>query len=175
MRALRLQAITLVLLTVLAVLMPGSARAALVSEWRGGYYAYEGQTDFFSGVLLVPHPLSIGLGPLVSKYIGETEEQLDELFTAVESISVLLFFDEADALFGERTEPDPNDRYGQDFILLDPKTHHWFGQIYYAQFDGIYELDGPFSVPAPASLFLFAGGLTMGAACRRAAAQPRPR
>jgi hypothetical protein len=129
----------------------------------------EGQTDFFSGVLLVSHPLSIGLGPLVSKYIGETEKQLDELFQEVESISVLLFFDEADALFGERTEPDPNDRYGQDFILLDPETRYWFGQIYYAQLDGIYELDGPFSVPAPASLGLSAAGLAMLAARRRSA------
>lgn len=175
MRTCYIRAIALTLLTVFGALVPSSARAELVSEWRSGYYAYEGQTDFFSGVLLVPHPLSIELGALVSKYIGETQKQLDELFTAVESIGVLLFFDEADALFGEPTEPDPNGRYGQDFILLDPETRRWFGQIYYAQLDGIYELDGTFSVPAPAGFLLFAGGLVMLAAHRRAAAQPRPR
>jgi hypothetical protein len=44
MRTLRLRSIAPALLIILSALMPASARAELVSEWRSGYYAYEGQT-----------------------------------------------------------------------------------------------------------------------------------
>ena len=54
----------------------------------------------------------IDLSTTVSKYIGETEKQLDELFDAAEGGGVLLLFDEADALFGKRTSVgDSHDRY----------------------------------------------------------------
>jgi SpoVK/Ycf46/Vps4 family AAA+-type ATPase len=47
---------------------------------------------------------------VVSKYIGETEKNLDRIFSAVEN--AVLFFDEADALFGKRSEVrDSHDRY----------------------------------------------------------------
>ena len=56
--------------------------------------------------------LSVDLSLVVSKYIGETEKNLSELFAAAEGYAALLFFDEADALFGKRTNvQDAHDRY----------------------------------------------------------------
>jgi SpoVK/Ycf46/Vps4 family AAA+-type ATPase len=54
----------------------------------------------------------IDLSSVVSKYIGETEKNLERIFTAAENANVILFFDEADALFGKRSEVrDSHDRY----------------------------------------------------------------
>jgi ATP-dependent 26S proteasome regulatory subunit len=54
----------------------------------------------------------IDLSSVVSKYIGETEKQLARIFDEAESTRAVLFFDEADALFGKRTEvKDAHDRY----------------------------------------------------------------
>ena len=52
------------------------------------------------------------LSRVVSKYIGETEKNLDRLFADAERAGAVLFFDEADALFGKRsTVKDSHDRY----------------------------------------------------------------
>jgi AAA+ superfamily predicted ATPase len=54
----------------------------------------------------------IDLAGVVSKYIGETEKNLDRVFAAAENANAVLFFDEADALFGKRSEvKDAHDRY----------------------------------------------------------------
>jgi len=54
----------------------------------------------------------IDLSAVVSKYIGETEKNLRQLFDAAEDGGTILFFDEADALFGKRSEvKDSHDRY----------------------------------------------------------------
>jgi hypothetical protein len=54
----------------------------------------------------------IDLSAVVSKYIGETEKNLRKLFDAAEQGGAILFFDEADALFGKRSEvKDSHDRY----------------------------------------------------------------
>jgi SpoVK/Ycf46/Vps4 family AAA+-type ATPase len=54
----------------------------------------------------------IDLSRVVSKYIGETEKNLRRVFDAAENGGVILLFDEADALFGKRTEvKDSHDRY----------------------------------------------------------------
>ncbi len=54
----------------------------------------------------------IDLSAVVSKYIGETEKNLARLFREAEAGGVVLFFDEADALFGKRSEVrDSHDRY----------------------------------------------------------------
>jgi hypothetical protein len=54
----------------------------------------------------------IDLSAVVSKYIGETEKNLRQLFDAAEDGGAILFFDEADALFGKRSEvKDSHDRY----------------------------------------------------------------
>jgi len=54
----------------------------------------------------------IDLSGLVSKYIGETEKNLSGIFREAETSNAILFFDEADALFGKRSEvKDAHDRY----------------------------------------------------------------
>jgi SpoVK/Ycf46/Vps4 family AAA+-type ATPase len=54
----------------------------------------------------------IDLSTVVSKYIGETEKNLALVFNAAEASNAVLFFDEADALFGKRSEvKDAHDRY----------------------------------------------------------------
>jgi hypothetical protein len=54
----------------------------------------------------------IDLSQVVNKYIGETEKNLRRIFDAAEATETLLLFDEADALFGKRTEvKDAHDRY----------------------------------------------------------------
>jgi SpoVK/Ycf46/Vps4 family AAA+-type ATPase len=54
----------------------------------------------------------IDLASTVSKYIGETEKNLARLFDAAEASGAVLLFDEADALFGKRSEvKDSHDRY----------------------------------------------------------------
>lgn len=54
----------------------------------------------------------IDLSTVVSKYIGETEKNLSRVFSAAEHNGVILLFDEADALFGKRSDvKDSHDRY----------------------------------------------------------------
>ena len=54
----------------------------------------------------------VDLSRVVSKYIGETEKNLARLFDDAEAGGAVLFFDEADALFGKRTDvKDAHDRY----------------------------------------------------------------
>ena len=54
----------------------------------------------------------IDLSMVVSKYIGETEKNLNRIFKEAEESNAILFFDEADALFGKRSEvQDSHDRY----------------------------------------------------------------
>jgi SpoVK/Ycf46/Vps4 family AAA+-type ATPase len=54
----------------------------------------------------------VDLASVVSKYIGETEKNLRRIFDAAEDGGVILFFDEADALFGKRSDvKDSHDRY----------------------------------------------------------------
>jgi hypothetical protein len=54
----------------------------------------------------------VDLGQIVSKYIGETERNLDAILSRAERTGALLLFDEADALFGRRTDvQDAHDRY----------------------------------------------------------------
>jgi hypothetical protein len=70
---------------------------------------------------------SIDLAGVVSKYIGETERNLRRVFDAAERGGVFLFFDEADALFGKRTEvKDSHDRYANievNYLLQRMETY----------------------------------------------------
>jgi phage tail sheath protein FI len=63
----------------------------------------------------------VDLRRVVSKYIGETEKNLDRILNAAEVVGGVLLFDEADALFGRRTDVhDSHDRYasrGIDYLL----------------------------------------------------------
>jgi SpoVK/Ycf46/Vps4 family AAA+-type ATPase len=57
------------------------------------------------------------LSKIVSKYIGETEKNLRQVFAAAQASNSILFFDEADALFGKRSEvKDSHDRYANTEI-----------------------------------------------------------
>jgi hypothetical protein len=59
----------------------------------------------------------IDLSQIVSKYIGETEKNLEKVFSKAENKSWILFFDEADALFGKRTQTQSsNDRYANQEV-----------------------------------------------------------
>ncbi len=69
----------------------------------------------------------IDLSRIVDKYIGETEKNLDAVFTAAEDANVILFFDEADALFGKRSEvKDAHDRHANIEVgyLLQKMDEH---------------------------------------------------
>jgi SpoVK/Ycf46/Vps4 family AAA+-type ATPase len=69
----------------------------------------------------------IDLAGVVSKYIGETEKNLDRVFSAAENANAILFFDEADALFGKRSEVrDSHDRYANleiSYLLQKMEEH----------------------------------------------------
>lgn len=59
----------------------------------------------------------IDLSRVVSKYIGETEKNLSKLFDKAENKNWILFFDEADALFGKRTDiRDAHDKYANQEV-----------------------------------------------------------
>ncbi|MEU9671667.1 ATP-binding protein [Streptomyces bobili] len=69
----------------------------------------------------------VDLSGVVSKYIGETEKNLARLFAEASATGAILFFDEADALFGKRTEvSDAHDRYAniETSYLLQKLDEH---------------------------------------------------
>jgi SpoVK/Ycf46/Vps4 family AAA+-type ATPase len=73
----------------------------------------------------------IDLAGVVSKYIGETEKNLDRVFAAAENANAVLFFDEADALFGKRSEVrDSHDRYANiEIAYLLQKMEQYDGIV----------------------------------------------
>ncbi len=73
----------------------------------------------------------IDLSGIVSKYIGETEKNLDEIFRAARASNAILFFDEADALFGKRSEvKDAHDRYANiEVAYLLQKMEEYDGVV----------------------------------------------
>jgi ATP-dependent 26S proteasome regulatory subunit len=103
-------------------------RSIVLDEWKIGHKlaSSRGVTILFSGppgtgktmaAEVIAHELSldlfkIDLSTIVSKYIGETEKNLEHIFSEAETSNAILFFDEADALFGKRSEVrDSHDRY----------------------------------------------------------------
>lgn len=88
---------------------PGQGRTCLFSGARGTAQSLAAQA--IAGQLGKPL-MHIDLAAVVSKYIGETEKNLNRVFEVAESQHAVLFFDEADALFGKRTEvKDSHDRF----------------------------------------------------------------
>lgn len=73
----------------------------------------------------------IDLSGVVSKYIGETEKNLDRIFRAAHASNAILFFDEADALFGKRSEvKDAHDRYANiEISYLLQKMEEYEGAV----------------------------------------------
>ncbi len=103
-------------------------RDRVVGEWHMGTAGARGIgiTALFAGdsgtgktmsAEVVGHDLAldvyvIDLSTVVDKYIGETEKNLDRIFTEADRVNGILLFDEADALFGKRSEvKDARDRY----------------------------------------------------------------
>ncbi len=71
----------------------------------------------------------IDLAQVVSKYIGETEKNLERIFSEAASSNAILFFDEADAIFGRRSEvKDAHDRYANiEVSYLLQRMEHYDG------------------------------------------------
>ena len=72
--------------------------------------------------------IRVDLSRVISKYIGETEKNLTRLFQQAQHVNAILFFDEADALFGKRTEvKDAHDRLANQevaFVLQRIERYH---------------------------------------------------
>jgi len=75
--------------------------------------------------------MSVELGRVVSPYIGETEKNLDRVFATAAESGAALFFDEADALFGKRSNvKDAHDRYANvEVSYLLQKTEAYGGIV----------------------------------------------
>ena len=73
----------------------------------------------------------IDLSGLISKYIGETEKNLDRIFSEARTSNAILFFDEADAVFGKRSEVrDSHDRYANiEISYLLQKMEEYDGVV----------------------------------------------
>lgn len=73
----------------------------------------------------------VDLSQVTSKYIGETEKNLEKIFTVAENQSWILFFDEADALFGKRTGvQSSHDKYAnQEVSYLLQRVEEFNGLI----------------------------------------------
>jgi len=103
----------------------------LLDDWGLGRRVSRGYTALFHGPSGTGKTLSacligqrcgrevwrVDLSQVVSKYIGETEKNLSHLFDAAQRQGWLLFFDEADALFGKRSAvSDAHDRYANQEV-----------------------------------------------------------
>lgn len=70
----------------------------------------------------------VDVSAVVSKYIAETEKNLNDVFDKAETSGSILFFDEADALFGDRNiVKDAHDRFANavtDYLLQRIERHH---------------------------------------------------
>ncbi len=73
----------------------------------------------------------IDLSGIISKYIGETEKNLDRIFAEARTSNAILFFDEADAVFGKRSEVrDSHDRYANiEISYLLQKMEEYDGVV----------------------------------------------
>jgi SpoVK/Ycf46/Vps4 family AAA+-type ATPase len=101
-------------------------RDTVFDEWGFPSFPSIGLVALFSGpsgtgktlaAEVIAHDLGLDvykldLSSVVSKYIGETEKNLEQVFSAAAGGNLVLFFDEADSLFGKRSEvSDARDRY----------------------------------------------------------------
>jgi len=100
----------------------------------------------------------VDLASVASKYIGETEKNLAQLFERAEHANVVLLFDEADALFGKRTDVrDANDRYANNqtnyllqrieafdgLAILTSNSRSRFDSAFSRRLDAIIEFPAP--------------------------------
>lgn len=95
--------------------------ARLRPGYRALFHGSSGTGKTFAATLLGKSTgrevFRVDLSAVVSKYIGETEKNLANLFTIAQDRDWILFFDEADALFGKRTDvKDSHDRYANQEV-----------------------------------------------------------
>jgi hypothetical protein len=103
-------------------------RARVLSDWRmrrgggrgcgvTGLFAGDSGTGKTMAAEVIAEDLglelyTVNLATVVDKYVGETEKNLERIFTEASGVSAVLLFDEADAIFGKRSEVrDAHDRY----------------------------------------------------------------
>jgi hypothetical protein len=114
--------------------------AGLARRLRGGYralfYGPPGTGKTLTAALLGKRfggcdVYRIALSAVVSKYIGETEKNLERIFARAEPLDGILFFDEADALFGRRTATaNAHDRYAnQEISYLLQRVEDYAGLV----------------------------------------------
>ncbi len=117
----------------------------LLNEWgmkkrlkrgyRALFYGPPGTGKTLTATLLGKHTgkdvFRIDLSRVVSKYIGETEKNLAKLFDKAENKNWILFFDEAEALFGKRTDiRDAHDKYAnQEVAYLLQRIESYNGLV----------------------------------------------
>lgn len=97
----------------------------------------------------------IDLSLLVSKYIGETEKNLNRVFDEADESSTILIFDEADALFGKRTDVnDAHDRYAnletsyllerleqyEGIVILSSNSKDQIDEVFLRLIDAVVEI-----------------------------------
>lgn len=110
-------------------------RHKLRPGYRSLFYGPPGTGKTFTAALLGKHTgyevYRIDLSLIISKYIGETEKNLNRIFDRAENKRWILFFDEADALFGKRTQvKDAHDRYAnQEVSFLLQKVEDYNGLV----------------------------------------------
>ena len=97
------------------------ARKGIKPGYRALFYGPPGTGKTLTATMLGKYTgkdvFRIDLSRVVSKYIGETEKNLSTLFRKAENKGWILFFDEADALFGKRTDiRDAHDKYANQEI-----------------------------------------------------------
>jgi hypothetical protein len=103
--------------------------------YRALFYGPPGTGKTLTATLLGKHTgkdvFRIDLSRVVSKYIGETEKNLSKLFDKAENKDWILFFDEADALFGKRTDiRDAHDKYAnQEIAYLLQRIENFNGLV----------------------------------------------
>lgn len=103
--------------------------------YRALFYGPPGTGKTLTATLLGKHTgkdvFRIDLSRMVSKYIGETEKNLAHLFDKAEHKNWILFFDEADALFGKRTDiRDAHDKYAnQEVAYLLQRIEDYNGLV----------------------------------------------
>lgn len=110
-------------------------RHKLKPGYRSLFYGPPGTGKTFTAALLGKYTgyevYRVDLSLIVSKFIGETEKNLTRIFDRAEHKKWILFFDEADALFGKRTQvKDAHDRYAnQEVSFLLQRVEDYSGLV----------------------------------------------
>jgi SpoVK/Ycf46/Vps4 family AAA+-type ATPase len=110
-------------------------RSKIKSGYRSLFFGPPGTGKTFTAALLGKYTgydvYRIDLSLVISKFIGETEKNLTKIFDRAENKKWILFFDEADALFGKRTQvKDSHDRYAnQEVSFLLQRVEDYSGLV----------------------------------------------